>query len=143
MEIFVYSRSAFSAVAPHDVPHVLISITSDSTDIARFRENPLCRDTLRLAFVDADEPSATYPEDRLFSAADAASIWSFVLRHRDVERIIVHCDAGVSRSAAVGAALARFFNGDDTEFFGGRYRPNARVHRMLLETAPRGGASLR
>jgi protein-tyrosine phosphatase len=60
-----------------------------------------------------------------------------VLEHRaEIERIIVHCDAGVSRSAAVGAALARAFSGDDAEFFAGRYRPNVRVYRTLLETAP-------
>jgi len=61
----------------------------------------------------------------------------FVHRHLlDVRRIIVQCDAGLSRSPAVGAALARVLNGDDAEFFGGRYRPNMRVYRTLLETRP-------
>jgi predicted protein tyrosine phosphatase len=48
----------------------------------------------------------------------------------------VHCDAGVSRSPAVAAALARVLKGDDAEYFAGRYRPNTRVYRMLLEHAP-------
>jgi predicted protein tyrosine phosphatase len=53
-----------------------------------------------------------------------------------IERIVVHCDAGASRSPAVGAALARVLNGDDAEFFAGRYRPNMRVYRMMLNAQP-------
>jgi predicted protein tyrosine phosphatase len=36
-----------------------------------------------------------------------------------IQRIIVHCDASVSPSSAVAAALARALNDDDTEFFDG------------------------
>ena len=53
-----------------------------------------------------------------------------------VERSIVHCDAGKSRSPGVAAALARVLDGDDASYFGGRYTPNARVYRTLLEVAP-------
>ena len=132
---FVYSRSALDAARPHEVPHILISITSSPDDMARVRSNPACLGILRLSFVDAESASDQYTERDLFSREHATMIWSFVLQHRlDIERIIVHCDAGVSRSPAVGAALARVFNGSDAEFFGGRYRPNMRVYRMLLET---------
>ncbi|HVH42669.1 MAG TPA: hypothetical protein VM925_10005 [Labilithrix sp.] len=53
-----------------------------------------------------------------------------------VERIVIHCDAGISRSAAVAAALSRALRGDDTEFFTGKYKPNMRVYRLLLDSAP-------
>jgi hypothetical protein len=39
----------------------------------------------------------------------------------------------VSRSPAVAAALSKVLTGDDAAFFGGRYRPNMRVYRTLLE----------
>ncbi len=87
-------------------------------------------------FPDADAPSEVFAEADLFSAEQAAEIWSFVRAHRDdVERIVVHCDAGMSRSPAVAAALSRALTGDDSDFFGGRYRPNMRVYRLLLDAA--------
>jgi predicted protein tyrosine phosphatase len=137
MDIFVYSRSALDAVRPHEVPHVIISITSSPDDVARLRLNKKCRGVLRLSFPDAEAPSALYAEAILFSREHAMNVWTFVQQHLpETQRIIVHCDAGVSRSPAVAAALARVLNDDDSEFFGGRYRPNMRVYRTLLESRP-------
>ena len=134
MDFFVYSRSAIEAVSPHDVPHVIISITSSAADVARLRTNEACRGVLRLSFLDADVPSDLHAEAELFSREQAARIWDFVLQHRtEVERLIVHCDAGMSRSPAVAAAISKALTGDDTAFFGGRYRPNMRVYRALLD----------
>ncbi|MDI3282146.1 hypothetical protein [Polyangium sp. 15x6] len=42
MEIFVYSRGAVERVAPHDVPHVIISISSSEDDQARIPASPHC-----------------------------------------------------------------------------------------------------
>lgn len=123
MDFYVYSRNALDAARPHDVPHVIISITSSPEDIARLRANKMCRGVLRLSFLDADAPSDQYTEDVLFSQEQAMKVWQF----------IVHCDAGVSRSPAVATAISKVLMGDDTEFFGGRYRPNMRVYRTLLE----------
>jgi predicted protein tyrosine phosphatase len=134
MDIFVYSRNALDAASPHEVPHVIISITSSPDDVARLRHSPACRGVLRLSFPDAEMASDGFAEGELFSREHATRVWDFVLQHRpEIERIVVHCDAGVSRSSAVAAALARVFNGNDAEFFGGRYRPNMRVYRTLLE----------
>ncbi len=137
MKIFVYSRSALDAVRPHEVAHVIISITSHPDDVARLRLNEMCRGVLRLSFPDAEVPSDLHVETSLFSREQAMEIWTFTEKHlSQIERVIVHCDAGVSRSPAVAAALARVLNDDDTEFFGGRYRPNMRVYRFLLEARP-------
>jgi predicted protein tyrosine phosphatase len=137
MDIFVYSRSALDAVRPQEVPHVIISITSSPEDVARLRSNDMCRGVLRLSFPDAEVPSTLHAEANLFSQDQARKVWTFVEEHLpEIQRIIVHCDAGVSRSSAVAAALARVLNDDDAEFFGGRYRPNMRVYRSLLETRP-------
>lgn len=123
---------------PHEVPHIVISITSGPEDVARLRTNALCRGILRLSFPDAESASENLSERELFSADQATQIWDFVLAHRhDVERIVLHCDAGISRSPAVAAALARALGGDDAEYFSGKYRPNMRVYRLLLGTAPK------
>jgi predicted protein tyrosine phosphatase len=141
MDFFVYSRKAMAAVQPHEVPHIIISITSMPEDLALLRANDHCRGTLRLSFLDADERSEPRVGGELFSLDQARQIWSFVERHRrDVQRIVVHCDAGISRSPAVAAALAHVLNGNNEEFFSGKYMPNAFVYRLLLDTAPKTGS---
>jgi len=50
---------------------------------------------------------------------------------RGCEHIICQCPAGLSRSAGMAAALAKYFNGDDTRYFK-EYLPNMRVYRMVL-----------
>jgi predicted protein tyrosine phosphatase len=137
MEFFVYSRRGLEAARPHEVPHVIISITSAPDDVARLRANDQCRGVLRLSFPDADAPSVQFAEADLFSPSQAMQVWDFVLRHRgDIHRIVLHCDAGVSRSPAVAAAVARVLGGDGAEFLSGKYRPNQRVYRLLLDAAP-------
>jgi predicted protein tyrosine phosphatase len=134
MDIRVYSRGAIEALPPHEVPHLLISITSAPEDQARLRTSENTLGVLRLSFPDVDTPTPEFPEASLFGVAEARRIWEFVLAHRDqTQRIVIHCDAGQCRSPAVAAALAKVFDGDDSEFFR-RYRPNRRVFRTLLET---------
>lgn len=131
MEFFVYSRGAVERMAPHDVPHVIISITTTADDAARLAPAAMCRGVLRLSFPDADL-AAGYPD--VFDADDANAICDFVQLHREqIARIVVHCDAGVSRSPGVAAALAVCLGQDDAEFFR-RYRPNMHVYRTLLNT---------
>ena len=51
-----------------------------------------------------------------------------------VKRIIVHCEAGVSRSAGVGAAIMKYLNGSDWEVFDSpRFRPNMTCYRKVLD----------
>jgi predicted protein tyrosine phosphatase len=121
MEFFVYSRLALEAAEPQEVPHIIISISSAPDDLARLRPGASCRGVLRLAFADADIASEHVTKDRLFTKEQATRIWQFVEEHRaQIQRIVVHCDAGRSRSPGVAAALSRILNGDDREYFGGR-----------------------
>lgn len=46
--------------------------------------------------------------------------------------IVVHCEAGVSRSAGIAGALSKHFLGDDSRFFRSPYLPNRLVYRTLL-----------
>lgn len=135
VEFYVYSRGAIERITPHEAPHVIISITTTAEETARLPICPFTAGVLRLCFADADRVSSAVPQAALFSEGHAAQIWSFVTAHAGaIERIIVHCDAGLSRSPAVAAAIAKALGEDDSEFFR-RYRPNAHVYRMLLENA--------
>lgn len=125
-DLFVYSRAAIERIAPHEAPHGVISITSSPDDTARIPGSAACLGVLRLSFADADEPSDLV----LFDETHAAAIRGFLEAHANVSTILVHCDAGVSRSPAVAAAIARATGEDDAPWFR-RYRPNARVYRIL------------
>lgn len=138
MEIFIYSRGALGMITPHEVSHVIVSITSHVDDQARLPINAHTAGILRLSFVDRDAPDPAHPDDRLFEIEDARAIWSLLRSHPDVSRLVVHCDAGLCRSPAVGAAVAKALTGDDEAYFR-RYRPNLRVYRKLLEAFHEGG----
>lgn len=67
---------------------------------------------------------------------DANAIVDMVEKFRSsISEIIVSCEAGYSRSPAVGAALSKYLNGTDDEFFSGKYYPNMLVYRTVLWAA--------
>ena len=63
---------------------------------------------------------------------DAEKIKRFVEAHKE-DQIIIHCDAGISRSAGIAAALMKYYNGDDSSIFDNpRYCPNMLCYRTML-----------
>lgn len=130
-----------------DVPHIVISIRSPDGEIATLPENEKRKGVLRLAFHDVDEDgddiasrwlrrAGIAPE--LMSKGQADEIREFVRENDDVEVVICNCEAGISRSAGVAAALAKTYNGDDGRYFK-QYHPNMHVYRSVLN-AMQGGA---
>ena len=67
-----------------------------------------------------------------YTPAHARSVAAFVLGSLDVDVIVFQCEAGVSRSAAMAAAMARHIGLDDMRFFRD-YLPNRLVYRLTLE----------
>ena len=116
------------------VPYIMIRITSPDSDFLEVQNAELQKDVLFLKFYDLDKPLGNDKYDRfLFTGKQANQIIDFVQEYKDVGLIIIHCDAGVSRSAGVAAALSKIINGSDFEFFNsGLYRPNMRVYRFIL-----------
>lgn len=111
-------------------PHAVISIREPGSDLPLIAENDLCRGVLRLSFHDLDQPKG--PESELFTPVHAREILAFVdLVRRDIEALVIHCEAGISRSAGVAAALSRAFFGEDRYFFD-HYIPNRLVYSTLL-----------
>lgn len=65
------------------------------------KKNKYCRDVLTLYFDDIEEPEHGL---RLISFPQAIAIVKFIKTHsEDVDTLLIHCFAGVSRSRAVGA----------------------------------------
>lgn len=138
-EFIVYNRTTIENIVPHDVPHVIVSIRSPKDP--KEARLPIGKHTLgvcRLTFHDMDDMHMAYPhikeqyEHQCFNRSHAREIVKLIRSNPTAQRLLVHCDAGFSRSPAVAAALSKALTGDDKTFFK-RYSPNMRVYRTLLE----------
>ena len=119
-----------SYVEQLDEDFILISITNPWSRHIRIPTNKHCKGILRLRFHDTAQKHRGKVH---FRHRHAQRIKRFVLRH-DTDLIICQCRAGISRSAGVGAALAKYYNLDVEEYFTtGGYVPNLLVFRTLLE----------
>lgn len=113
----------------------MISIMDHARDCAtRF---PVPR-VLRLCFDDAVDRSYW---QNLITREQAEAVRDFVRALSDeVELLIVHCTEGVSRSAAVAAAILEAHGADAGWIWhDSRYRPNPLVYRLVREAFDVGG----
>ena len=144
MKWAVFSRREMSRYAwqKHDETSIVISINSSCDlflEIPRNSKNGIKR-LLSLSFDDVDKKQydemteAGYGSVVLMNEQDAARIVAFVKKYKDsVDGIIVHCDAGVSRSAGVMAAIMKWLTGDDSKIFSDlRFHPNMWCYRLVL-----------
>jgi hypothetical protein len=101
-DILILSVARAEAYQPHRT-EVCISITDPKASPARLSAN--FKAVLRLSFTDISEPTE-HPLHVRFGAEHAQAILDFIDEWRDVDRIVIHCVAGLSRSPAVGLALS-------------------------------------
>ena len=116
-----------------DIPWAAISVSThgDWPILNKCQQTAL----LQLAFADADTQSEA-TEAPLFTEHDAENILSFIQNEKHkIEILLVHCEAGISRSPAIAAALSLIIDGDDKYFFKPPYRPNMMVYRTILNKA--------
>ncbi len=139
MWLLVLSRMRVARVKPN-VPYLVISVTDPLRPEAMIAENPLRMGVLRLAFDDVD---TSYAGFRAPAEDDAEQIVRFVAEKRTMaDLIICQCEAGISRSAGIAAALSRWLNGHDEDFFV-RYVPNRLIYRLILQAVGHPGTILR
>jgi len=142
MRIIVQSRDMIRELKV-DEPYIVISIyePDDPEGPAKLKESKHLLDVLRLTFHDIDDAGTyrtLYPNSakakKLVSISDAQAkeIVEFVTKHIcDVEVIVCQCDAGISRSSAVAAALSKCIHGVD-DFYFENYLPNMLVYRKVM-----------
>lgn len=88
---------------------------------------------LQLVFADITTSDARFAH---FEDEHAHDILDFVTHHWDeMETLLIHCDAGISRSSAVAAVISRLKFGEESEFFEEPFEPNPLVYRTLREVA--------
>lgn len=138
MQFYVMSRSRIEEVELPNVPHLVVSISTPDAEPARIDANASTLNIVRLWFHDLCDEAMKHVEvrdeyeARCFSREHAREVLDAVAANPSAQCIIVHCDAGLSRSPAVAAALSKILTGDDAGFFK-RYHPNSRVYRTILE----------
>lgn len=131
MHFLVLGRAEVLKTTP-DVPYIVVSITDYGAPEAIVAASPNQLGVLRLQFHDADTVQAGRV---VISEEDARTITRFVQQHRaKADLIICQCEAGISRSSGVAAALSKWLNSDDAPFFR-HYVPNRLVYRTVLEAA--------
>ena len=128
MNIQVSSRHKVEKTM-YDMPHVIISVTERNT-FADLPKNKQRLGVLQLKFYDIDHKISNY---NMFDHYQAREIIEFVEKYKDkVDIIVCQCEAGISRSAGIAAALSKYYNATD-DFFFKNYCPNKLVYRILLQ----------
>ena len=129
LKFLVLSRNQVRHVDP-ELDHITISVTDPNDSLANlpFSQNPSCKGVLRLSFHDVDsEKNGT-----IFTREQARQILDFVNDHlHEIELIVIHCEAGISRSAGIAASLSSIYLNHDSGFFK-THIPNMHVFRQIL-----------
>lgn len=143
MTVVVMSRDAAIRYCGeyHNKSAIMISI---SDPYITYPSTPFCSEKNKvvaiqpLFFTDADKPGKDVydrevTENDLITEADAQLVKRLLKLYPDTD-VIVHCDAGISRSSGVAAAILKASTGDDSQIFNSpKYRPNMRCYRMILD----------
>lgn len=135
VEIIIKNRAQArrDSYEPTDKTIGIISINTPCDELNRFNRCSSIRKVLFLIFDDVEYEGQ---ERGLFMTnSDAEKVKEFVLwaQKANIDELWVHCDAGVSRSAGVGAAIMQYLYGDDSPIFGNHnYFPNMWCYHKTL-----------
>jgi len=142
MKFIVLNRDQVEHYRPIE-NHIVISVKDPDQEWAKLPKNSFRLNALFLAFSDVDDRAQkilaeTPEEDKKwkvvpFTQLHAKLILDCFNRWKDkINLVVVNCEAGICRSSAIAAALAKINGQDDSEFFK-RYLPNSLVYRLILE----------
>jgi len=120
-----------------DEPHIVISVSEPEVGFVEY-ESPMLLDRLYLLFDDIDRPGKWNNRPGVMMTEEQAhDIWNFVEKwDKKANTIVCQCYAGVSRSAAIAASIAKCYQGKaqyEAYFNTPQYDPNEHVVRTLLE----------
>ena len=107
---------------------VIISITTPFDPIPRFNDNPHIKGIFRMSFHDVMENDAEEYEPP--KPSDFIGLKRFIDFHKDsISGIVIHCDAGISRSAGCAMAVAEYLGCENiVRTQGESFRPNFTVY---------------
>ena len=129
-EVVVLSRNkAKTYSALKNIPTTaIISIYTYGDAPNRFFKNPQIKAIGHWQFDDVEDDNGGITQEQANQIAEFVKRWE-----NEVDTILVHCDAGISRSSGIGAAILFWKYGDDSQIFDdGTYCPNKRCYRCVM-----------
>jgi len=125
-----YYPAGLEEFAEDSDTYVVISIQDTHTGGFGFEfvENNFCKGVLTLYF---DDIICPVEGAVLFDEDMATRIIDFIREHESVDRLLIHCYAGQSRSRAVGAFAVWMLGGDNSDYFK-NYSLNQYVYNKLM-----------
>lgn len=147
MRVVALSKLFALRYAPElDKSHIIISILEPKAEPIEFPPNKTRLAVLSINFYDLDyNPERWGEKDTeeiveqyghgIFTVQQANTIIDFVEQWKDsIKLVVVHCEAGISRSAGVAAAISKVLTGSDEKIFNSKWHiPNMYVYRTILE----------
>ncbi len=135
MRVCHYSREQIRMVPVHlrNHPVVCVSITDTEKEDAELPEG--LHDTIRLKFDDIEKFIPAFPQLKKANLEQLEDLGAFLKKHRGAE-VVVHCEAGISRSSAVAVAVKMAF--DEYTLVEKDRMPNEYVLGHLLRILRRG-----
>jgi predicted protein tyrosine phosphatase len=119
----------------HPAPYVVIAIATPGAAWPPLVSDHNRIEVLRLAFHDVRKPLDTLSMQTqglvLYDEAMARQVVDFVARHAAARLVVCHCEAGISRSAGMAAALAELAGRSSQPMFR-RAVPNPLVYGLTL-----------
>ena len=113
------------------VPTLILSIHTYLDSEPRFLKEKI-DNVVHVEFFEFNDESSSLPVLHAMTKDDAVRMVNTVKQYYDkVDQIIVHCDAGQSRSVGCVAAIKKWYTNDDEEFFRGT--PNMHCYHLVLE----------
>jgi hypothetical protein len=129
-EIIVLSKKDAKAFTCNR-PWAAISVATYLNDLPKLSTANLVG-LLQLVFRD----TTNVDHEHHFVKQDARAVLDFVEKYWDqIEVLLVHCEAGLSRSPAIAAAISyiKFGRGTDNQYFEGKFWANYLVYKTILE----------
>lgn len=141
VSVYPLCRADAEALPAPAVPHVYVSITTPKCPNATLPITASTLGVLRLSFHDIadmpeDEWREVYSQDpeldgHLFHEGLGHRIFNFLQEHPSVREVVVHCDAGMSRSPAVSSVLCQTLYAGRTAFPAGHRSLRACNNRVV------------
>lgn len=130
ISVKVLSRSELEKLQSLEGKTAIISITDIGNKFAKLSDK-VATESIAQLFIQFDD--VLHSEEGHITLAQSELIAYFMksLVHQKPDTIIVSCDGGVSRSAAVAAAILLRYKEDDMEIWSdGKFSPNRLVYEL-------------